>query len=298
MVFKIDKYTDKITSLLLEKNPQEALDNWITHSPASGKELSFVTYLPRKSTLRKFLANKHDFKYYIDDDEMNRFRDINTKRFEEKEQLTVDMGRINHFIERVRGQLDDDFTPEDKFKYVSKSKRNKTNINNKISNRILYLMLMSGRRINEFHNKIVGESKEEEESVEYTTSKKRVNRVETFKPLIDAKEWLDIYNTILPFIMNDSIETLTSRLNRFVKFIDPNFTLHSLRKVYAQLCADKNRKKTSKINKIKDCLNHDNVGSSVRYDVNQKNTKYCEKCDKSVLKRNFNRHLKTARHLN
>jgi hypothetical protein len=302
MVFDINKYTDIIESILEEKEPQVALDDWIMNSPTTKKPLTFTTYLPRKTTLRKFLKNNYDFDYYINPDEIDEFKQIGIQKFEARTEKSfeIDIDILVKFIENMEAKLDEEleFTPQDKTNYnlVLRRDKNRISIHNRINNLIIYLMITSGRRINEFHNKIIGESKEEPGSILFNISKRKVPTVGTFKPAIDSDKWLEIYEVVQPFITDVSIETLTKRINKFLKTLEPTFTTHTLRKVYAYFCERRDKSKRTKLVKRKDCLNHKNTGTSVRYRVVKKTPKKrCEVCDVEVSK--LPRHNKTKKHL-
>jgi len=297
MVFDISKYEDEIVEFLRSDDPQKMIDDWL-ESGISGKGVNFTTLIPRKTVVRKYLKNVFNFDYYIDPQDIERYKKIKDEQFESKPKLKIDYQSVINFIERMNDE-EYKFSDNDLQVYNEGNKRDprRVNISNKISNIFIYLMFTSGRRLNEIHDKIIGVKGDE---IEYRATKKYDKVVNLFfNPLIDVDRWWDLHQTIIPFIQNESVETLTSRLNRFIKINFPDFTTHTARKAFSELHVLRERKNGNKKRKvaiIKKALGHDNIKSSEHYNSKLVYKKKCEICNMDVLRKNYSRHLKSKRH--
>lgn len=291
MVFKVDNYRSDIESILKRNNPQAEFDEWIKKSPVSGKELAFTTWFSRKSTLKKYLSDNYNFDYVIPAEELDEYKKLKTDQFQQKEMPQINITRLSEFIENFNTTLEDDDLKD--YVLADKKDRKKISANNKVSNVCIFLMITCGRRINEFHNKFEGEGGG---FLIFRLSKNDGLKTARVKPLVDVCRWVELYTQVKPFLELYSIETLTTRLNRFVKTIEPGFTTHSLRKIYADVCASLDKRRISKIKKIKECLHHENIASSAHYEVKNVKTKGCDVCGIDVLTKNYSRHLKSKKH--
>lgn len=304
MVFKIEKYRevlDSIMTLPSDEEKQDKLDEWIMYSPSKPElRLAFTTYFPRKTTLRKYLRSEYGFEYRIEDEELEEYKKIKEGEFLSKPQRRIDIGKVITFMNNIESKLNDEkyeFTEDDieTYNIPLRSYNQRITVRNKISDLIFYLMLTSGRRISEFVSNYQGIK--DGGKLLFKLNKKRGEVIAEVNPLIDAEDWDELYRMIIPFIKDEDIATLTTRLNRFVKVIIPDFTTHDLRKTYAELCVKRDRRRLSVFAKKKECLNHDTAEATMRYDAKFIKTRHCDICDVDITTRNYARHLKSKKHL-
>jgi hypothetical protein len=305
MTFDIKKYSKQIKSIIDDqKNPQESLDEWVMTSPSSGKEYAKRTRIQHQLILRKFLKDEFNFEYNVSNDDIQWYKNVGNEAFEKSPVIKVDLKNIESRVERLLIHTEsfmNTITQKDieiiQDTMIS-NKKGKTELLNKIDNIIFILLVTSGRRFNEFYDKIdIPEGKTDENVISYTVSKKRGNVVSTFKPaLISVDEWVKLYKFIIPLIRNTKPDTINRRMNHYMNSRFPDYTTHTLRKIYAELCVSGDKSNTRKIVKIKKCLDHDSLASSERYVVEASATARCDVCGVDVKNENFKRHEKTLKH--
>lgn len=294
MVFNPDKYRDEIVRMINENEGdheglQNALNDWIEHSPITGKPVSFNTYVPRKSTLKHYMKREFGIDFKTNKEDLDKYKELRNDEFERKEQPKLNLTKIEAYMYTMKER----FSRLDDWVDYPLTK-------NQVNHICLYLMLTCGRRVSEFYKYYQGLDPENPDLLVFKLSKKKQEEIVSITPLIEAKDWDYGYSMVSPYLQLIRLDSMNSRLNKFIKTINgfENFTLHSLRKVYAELYTrfiDKSD--TRKVVKIKQALNHTLIETSERYNIKTKRTKYCDICDKDVSQSNYKRHIKTKKHL-
>ena len=268
----------------------------ITRNPKSNLkgDMSLVVVLRLRKDLSEYVKKEYSFDYPFTDQDKQQLYDLaNDKILRERDDVKIPYEVVEKIKQLAKIVIVPSSNNLELYNKGGSSYKRQTLLLD-LTGSVAYLMFSSGRRMNEMFD-----IERKDDVLYYTPSKSRDKTPKMFE-VIDSKpkDWWLLYQKVRPFLdETTNLKSFNQRLNRFLK--DMNLTSHQLRKIYATLIA--NQKGGNKTQRIKECLGHQNIASSVFYNQVEITMPPKIKGDdgKCILcgSRYDSRHCKTKRHL-
>jgi len=284
------KLKHKVDALFEEKMSEEDMNRRLDALTNTGKP---NTVYVRRSRLRGYLRKTYGYNYPTNPNDTKVYNEMLDAQREKSKELKVFPAETLRFLKTL---------PNTFANYVDTGRigQGRPSLVQaafilEMSKRLSYLLYVTGRRLDEL---VSGSLTRKGNHIEYVKSKVKGDGVEKdkFKPLVRVGIVMDLYNELQPFIQRQAVRAWDLRLFHFLR--PHNIAVHDLRRIYAFECSKRDKRNVGELEKIKNCLNHQSIISSERYNVRVKaDQTRCEVCDKTLRASSMRGHLKSKRHL-